>query len=293
MGRKKYDKETSAARKELQSAQAGYRKALSEVKGVFKAFFGKEAAKEAEKVVQQQIMEQNPDISFTKAGLPTIDRKKRSNASFVKGIAKGLDELTTAAADVMNVGSFLGDKLMRAPEKIAKATATQYVNRRIDALRRGFGDDSAYIDLMKEDLKDAGVDITALGRVKPGATVGKLWKALEAAPKLDKEVASAIQDMSDLAIPKAEMKDRVQSAKRSTSMMRAIGSYLAAVKANSSQYSQALQALYAMNPGDAYSATGADYQDLIDELSHPKRQLSDAELEENMLKVVDYLKGWI
>ena len=293
MGRKKYDKETSAARKELQSAQAGYKKALSEVKGVFKAFFGKGAAKEAEKVVQQQIMEQNPDISFTKAGLPTIDRKKRSSASFVKGIAKGLDEITTAATDVMNVGVFIMDRMTWAPEKIAKATATQYVNRRIDALRKGFGDDSAYVDLMKEDLKAVGVDTTALGRVKPGATVGNLWKALEAAPKLDKEVAGAIDDMMDIKIPKDEMKEKVKSAKKSPTMMKSIGSYLAAVKSSSGQYSEALKALYAMDPNDITSDAGMDYQDLLDELSHPGQKLTEAEIEENLQKITKYLGGWI
>ena len=48
-----------------------------------------------------------------------------------------------------------------------------------------------------------------------------------------------------------------------------------------------------MDPGDAYSEAGADYQDLIDELSHPGRRLTDSELEENMRKITEYLGGQI
>lgn len=293
MARKKYTAEQKAAQKEMQQVQSSYKRALSEVKSAFKAFFGKGAAAQAEKAVQEQLKELAPDITFTKAGKPTIDRKKYSDSTFVKDAAKALDRASDAVVDVWNVGSFIGDRLMRTPEKIAKESARLYVNRRIDALRKGFGDDSAYIDLLKEDLKSSGVSATGLGRIKSGATVGQLWNALQAAPKLEKEVASAIQDMSDLAIPKAEMKDRVAAAKNSTSMMRAVGSYLAAVKASSSQYSQTLQALYAMDPGNAYSEAGADYQDILDELSHPGHKLTDAEIEENMKKIVDYLGGWI
>lgn len=293
MSRKKYNAEQKAAKKELQQAQSAYKRALSEVKGVFKAFFGKNAGAQAEKAVQEQFKSIAPEISFTKAGKPTIDRKKYGDSTFVKSAANALSKSTDVIVDIANVGLYMSESIITAPEKIAKESAKLYVNRRIDALRKGFGDDSAYIDLLKEDLVDSGVSITGLGRIKGNVTVGQLWNALQAAPKLDKEVASAIQDMSADVISKDELKDRVKSAKNSPNMMSAIGSYLAATKASSSQYSHTLQALYEMNPGDAYSAAGADYQDLLDELSHPSQKLTDAELEANMIKIAQYLGGLI
>lgn len=293
MGRKKYTAEQKAAQKDIKQAQAAYSKALSEVKGIFKAFFSKGAGAEVEKVVQASVQELAPDITFTKAGKPTIDRKKYTDSSFVQGAAKALDRSIDFAIDAEQIFERVSSKVLTTTEKIAKESAKAYVNRRIDALRRGFGDDSAYIDIMKEDLVETGVHITGLGRIHGEVKVGELWEALKVAPKLDKEVASAIQDMTDEKIEKSEMKDRVKSAKNNESMMKTIGSYLATTKASSSQYSQTLQALYAMDPGDAYSEAGADYQDIIDSLSHPGHKLTDSELEENMRIITEYLGGLI
>lgn len=293
MGRKKYSAEQKAAQKSIQQAQSAYSKALSEVKGIFKAFFGKGAGAEAEKIVQASIQELAPDITFTKAGKPTIDRKKFTDSSFVQGAAKALDRSIDFAIDAEQVFERVSSKVLTTTEKIAKESAKAYVNRRIDALRKGFGDDSAYIDIMKEDLVETGVHITGLGRIHGEVKVGDLWNALKVAPKLEKEVGSAIQDMTDDKIEKSEMKDRVKSAKNNESMMKTIGSYLAATKASSSQYAQTLQALYAKDPGDAYSEAGADYQDIIDQLSHPGRRLTDSELEENMRTIITYLGGLI
>lgn len=287
---RKLNKEEKARRDAMKQTQKEYVSEMSKIKRFLKGLLGKKDASDVIDKINTQIRQGHSEITWTAQGVPAIVTRSHPPVDKVEKAGESLRNAVKRISAEVTEGRFIEDFMV----KPAKATGKAYVNRRIDSLRKAFGDDTPYTDLMKKDLSEVGPYISTKGRIQGDITVGQLFKALKIVPTLDSEISTAIQDMSSDKISPDDMKKRVKSAKQSQTRLSSIGNYLAAAKSSSSDaYNSCLQAFYNANPHDPFIAAGADYQDILDSLSHPGRKLTESEIYENMTKITAYLGGFV
>lgn len=290
MARKKDSPALKEAKRIFGALADEYGSVLKESKSVLKAFLGREGAKIAEDTLNSELAS-TAGISYTKVGKVTVDKSVRKDETALKAISSQIDawldsEISSdpwSRYDV-KVGEAIKSAAKAAPPAIAKG----FINRRIDALRKFFGDDSAYIAEMRKDLIDAGVRLSAKGRILEGDTAS-LWKALKVTPKVKDEVAAAIRDMSVDEMTRDEVKAHVKDIMNNKSTSQKVARYYSLVKASADSYSQSLQQFYDTEPGDKTTEAYADYLDVLDSLMHPGRKLTTGDIKKNLDTIIKYL----
>ena len=294
MARKKDSPALREAKRIFGALADEYGSVLRESKSTLKAFFGREGAKIAEDTLNSELSA-STGVSYTKAGKVTVDKSVRKDETALKAVSSQIDTWLDSESSSdpwsrydVKVGEAIKSAAKAAPPAIAKS----FVNRRIDALRKFFGDDSAYISEMRKDLIDAGVRLSAKGRILEGDTAS-LWRALKVTPKVKDEVAAAVRDMSTDKMTRDEVKAHVKEIMKNQNSSQNVARYYSLVKASTDSYSQALQQFYDTKPGDETTAAYADYLDVLDDLKHPGRRLTTAEIEQNLAEIVEYLSKGI
>lgn len=302
MARKKDSAEMQKAKSALKSAQALYKTVVGETKGAFKAFFGKNSTKAAEKYVQDQLLAEG-NTSFTKSGMPTLTKEQRRDTEFIKSFASGLKKFAESHLAESETSPYYGME----PTKIgikdvidfskmaASASAIGFANRRLDALRKTFGDDSAYIKELKKELKEEGVPLTGIGRIKSGASANEvklkaLWSAMSILPTVNELIGTVIKDVVGEDVERDELKKHIAAVKKSPQTMTMLGSFLSATRGSEDTYTEILNAFYDAQPGDETTNAYSDYLDVLDSLSHPGRRLTSSEVAENIERIAKFLE---
>ena len=93
MARKKDSAELKKAKSTFAGAQAAYSKSLSELKSIYKAFFGKKGAAMAESYAQEKAKElYGDDVKFTKAGKLSVTKEVRRNPAMLTATSEAVKE---------------------------------------------------------------------------------------------------------------------------------------------------------------------------------------------------------
>lgn len=286
--KRKLNADEQQRRDAMKATKAEYTGTMSTIKRFLSGLLGKKDATSVMDRIEKQIREGHSEIEWTAQGVPKIITKSHPPVDKVQQAGESLRKAVQRVSDELFEGRFIEDFM----EKPAKAVAKGYINRRIDASRKAFGDDSAYIDDLQDRLRAAGMSLTDLGRVrgKSNPTVKQIFDALKEVKPVEREVAEAITDIAG-KLNEEDLKKHVKQAMKSPQTMGSIGSYLVASRSESEDYGEVLKALYSVRPGDETSASGMDFMDLLEELGHPGRELTYSEIEENIAKITDYLKG--
>lgn len=303
MARRKDSPEMQEAKSALKSAQALYKTVVGETKGAFKAFFGKGSTKAAEKFVQDQLLAEG-DTTFTKSGIPTITKEQRKDTAFINSFASGLKKFAESHLAESETSPYYGMEPTKIGIKdvydFSKASASSaaigFANRRLDALRKTFGDDSAYVKELKQELKNEGVPLTSIGRIKSGASANEvglkeLWNAMSILPTVNELVGTVIKDVTGDGIERSELKKHIAEAKKSSKTMKMLGSYIGATRGSVDVYSEILDDFYDARPGDETTEAYSQYLDILDSLSHPGRMLTSSEVIANIERIANFFEG--
>lgn len=298
-GRKKETGEIKEAKSAFKSAQALYGQKLKSYKSVFKAFFGKAGVKAAEKYAKEEVT----DIDFVefseKTGKPVMG-VSRQNTSFLQKATNAIktwaesEELPTV--EHKDVGF---EHYTDFANKLATAPAVAIVNRRLDAIRKMYGEDSAYMARLKRELEDKGLVFTKqrirdeklTGGMRLSATksalnsmsLEKLWSALSDVKSIDAVLTEAITDVES-SLTKDEVKEQVAIIKKDPTKMKAYVSVYMAQVENKERFSELLKEFYSAKPGDATSKAYEEYLE-IERLYKKKGRKTWPEIEDIIKKM--------
>lgn len=296
MARKKDSAELKKAKSTFAGAQATYAKSLSELKSIYKAFFGKKGASMAESYAQEKAKElYGDDVKFTKAGKLSVSKEVRRNPAMLTATSEAVKEHSygVTQAWIENVETKLSAKdVAKFSKDLASAPAVNYVNRRIDALRKAFGTEGPYLESIRDDLKFNGVELTALGRVKQGqSSTMALMKALAKTPTVEKTLEEAVRDLNSEKLDRNEVKEKVKTIVKNPNTMDTYARFVNVIHGTISSYDEVLKEFYNAMPGDETTAGYADWLDVYDSLSHPGKTLVDSDVEALIEKITKYFEG--
>lgn len=289
--RKKDSKELASAKGIFKGAQAFYKETLSELKGMYKSFFGREGGKHIEKKMQEALIA-TEDVKFTKAGQVTLSKEQRRDPSVITRIAETIKDfafkpdttLDKATIDAFNTGN-----------RVASAAAIAYANRRLDTLRKAFGENSVLVRSIAEDMRSEGIIMTEKNRISGAKNkslpLEELWKALDNTPSAKEMVMDTIQDLHSEKMSPDELKQQAKVIMKNPLTMENLGRIMGTLRGTASDYTAILKELYDAAPGDtAAPDVQADYQDLIESLAHKGRRLTVDEIDHIIGKINDYYK---
>lgn len=302
MSRKKDSTVLKKAKYAFGAIAEEYSDVYKDIKFTLRAFIGKEKATELVTDLNTEL-QKHADVIFTKSGKVTMSKENRRDEAAINKLSKGigsfLDEWEHSEDPVFSrYDVTVKEAITSAAAAVPPAVAKRFVNRRIDQLRKFFGDDSAYIAEMHKMLTDAGLKVSAKHRILDG-NLDQLWEALKVTPKLKNEIAEALKDISEEGenLARDEIKRQTKMVLHNARTSKYLAAYYSATRSGASEYDELLQQLYDEEPDAAayldekeYRVALRDYEDLHSALKHPKRGLTEGELEALVDKIAEFFK---
>ena len=289
MPRKKITGELGEALGVFKDAQRAFAEARSEMKKLYRSFFGNKGTKFAEERINEQLMATDT-VSFTKAGLVTANKEQRKDVSVLNRLSENIRSWAAnpdTTLDKRTIDTF------SKPDALASKGAIAYVNRRLEKIRKAFGEDSAYVKSLQKEINKLGLATTGKGNISTrksnNVTLEKLWGALDEIKLPEKIVSETIQDLHSESLTSAELRAKTKAAMRNPTEMQNISLIAGAIHGNVAAFNEIVDEFYDSKPDESNIKAYKKYTDIIDSMSH-KGILSNAQVEAIITKIADYYR---